>query len=155
MPTRIIVRPFDIADEDAVVALWERTFPDDPPWNEPRVMIRRKLTVQPELFLIAETNQSSDAARGSTADAARLVGTVLAGFDGVRGWIHHLAVDDRERRAGIGTKLMREAECGLAGIGCPKVNLQVRATNAEVIAFYRALGYALEDRASLGLRLGE
>ncbi len=142
MPDEIIVRPYTSPDEDAVVALWERTFPDDPPWNEPRAMIRRKLRVQPELFLVAK------------AEGDRLVGTVLAGFDGVRGWIHHLAVDDRERRAGVGTKLMRAAEEGLRSIGCPKVNLQVRATNAEVIAFYRALGYVLEDRAALGLRLG-
>jgi ribosomal protein S18 acetylase RimI-like enzyme len=82
-----------------------------------------------------------------------VAGTVLAGFDGVRGWIHHLAVLPAHRRRGVATQLMRAAERGLANLGCPKINLQVRAGNAGVIAFYRALGYQVEDRASLGKRL--
>jgi ribosomal protein S18 acetylase RimI-like enzyme len=77
----------------------------------------------------------------------------MAGFDGVRGWIHHLAVLPGERRRGIATRLMRAAEVGLKKLGCPKVNLQVRAPHAEVIQFYRAIGYEVEERASLGRRL--
>jgi ribosomal protein S18 acetylase RimI-like enzyme len=84
----------------------------------------------------------------------RIVGTVVAGFDGVRGWIHHLAVQAEDRHKGIGTMLMRSAEQGLEALGCPKVNLQVRATNTAVISFYRSLGYDVEERASLGKRLG-
>ena len=103
-------------------------------------MIDRKLTVQPELFLVAESD-------------GRIVGTVLGGFDGVRGWIHHLAVVASQRRKGIGRALMQSAEEGLKTLGCPKVNLQVRATNIAVVAFYRSLGYNVEDRASLGKRL--
>jgi len=57
------------------------------------------------------------------------------------------------RRQGIASALMRAAENGLAAMGCPKVNLQVRATNREVIDFYRTLGYEVEERASLGKRL--
>ncbi|MCP5149693.1 MAG: GNAT family acetyltransferase [Ectothiorhodospiraceae bacterium] len=139
--TAVTVRPYEGRDEEAVVALWSSVFAGDPPWNEPRAMIRRKLTVQPELFLVAE--------RGGA-----VVGTVLAGFDGVRGWIHHLAVDPGHRRAGIGGELMRAAEAGLTRLGCPKVNLQVRATNTAVIAFYESLGYDVEERASMGRRLG-
>ena len=104
-------------------------------------MIRRKLTVQPQLFLVARLN-------------GQVVGTVMAGFDGVRGWIHHLAVHGSYRRQGIASSLMRAAEKGLEALGCPKVNLQVRATNSAVIAFYQSLGYELEERASLGKRLG-
>jgi ribosomal protein S18 acetylase RimI-like enzyme len=59
------------------------------------------------------------------------------------------------RRQGVASLLVRAAEQGLEKVGCPKVNLQVRATNSEVIAFYRSLGYDLEARASLGKRLGE
>ena len=77
----------------------------------------------------------------------------MAGFDGVRGWVHHLAVDPASRRQGIATQLMRAAESGLQALGCPKVNLQVRSTNLEVIRFYQSLGYAVEERASLGKRL--
>jgi ribosomal protein S18 acetylase RimI-like enzyme len=137
----IEVRPYETKDQAGVVALWSDVFRDDPPWNEPASMIRRKLTVQPELFLVAVVDD-------------QVVGTVMAGFDGVRGWIHHLAVQGPHRRQGIATLLMSAAERGLEAAGCPKVNLQVRATNTEVIAFYRSLGYELEERASLSKRLG-
>ena len=140
MGAPIEIRPYDSKDHAQVVALWSEVFKDDPPWNEPASMIRRKLTVQPELFLVAVID-------------GQVVGTVMAGFDGVRGWIHHLAVRGSHRRQGIASSLMRAAEKGLEIAGCPKVNLQVRATNSEVIAFYRSLGYELEERASLGKRL--
>jgi ribosomal protein S18 acetylase RimI-like enzyme len=135
------IRPYRSEDQSQVVALWKAVFPDDPPWNEPVSVIRRKLTVQPELFLVGLVN-------------GRIVATVVAGFEGVRGWIHHLAVHEEYRHKGIGTMLMRSAEQGLEELGCPKVNLQVRATNTAVISFYRSLGYDVEERASLGKRLG-
>jgi ribosomal protein S18 acetylase RimI-like enzyme len=75
---------------------------------------------------------------------------VMAGFDGVRGWIYHLAVAPECRRRGFATPLMRAAELGLRKLGCPKVNLQIRATNSGVVAFYRSLGYELEERLSMG-----
>ena len=138
---KAVIRPFEPQDHAEVVSLWKDVFSDDPPWNEPSAVIRRKLTVQPELFLVAHVD-------------GRLVATVLAGFDGVRGWIHHLAVRPSHRRLGIARALMVVVEEGLAKLGCPKVNLQVRATNAAVMSFYRALGYSIEERASLGKRLG-
>ena len=141
MGAPIEIRPYESKDHAQVVALWSDVFKDDPPWNEPASMIRRKLTVQPELFLVAVVDD-------------QVVGTVMAGFDGVRGWIHHLAVRGSHRRQGIASSLMRAAEKGLEIAGCPKVNLQVRATNCEVIVFYRSLGYELEERVSLGKRLG-
>lgn len=79
-----------------------------------------------------------------------VVGTVIAGFDGYRGWVYHLAVALRFQRRGFGRELMREAEARLREIGCLKLKLQVRSSNAEVIAFYERLDYSLEDRASLG-----
>lgn len=137
MVAHVEIRPFSPEDRQAVISLWKEVFPDDPPWNEPATVIRRKLTVQPELFLVGLVGGC-------------VVGTVLAGFDGVRGWVHHLAVHGSCRRQGVATALMRAAEAGLAGLGCPKLNLQVRATNAPVVAFYRAIGYDVEDRVSLG-----
>jgi len=136
----ITIRPYGSQDHSQVVSLWNEVFPDDPPWNEPAAVIRRKLTVQPELFLVGLVN-------------GRVVATVIAGFDGVRGWIHHLAVQSAYRRRGIARSLMEAAEESLAKVGCPKVNLQVRAANTAVISFYRALGYDVEERASLGKRL--
>jgi ribosomal protein S18 acetylase RimI-like enzyme len=103
-------------------------------------MIENKLKVQPELLLVGEVNE-------------RIVGAVMAGFDGVRGWIYHLAVAPEFRRRGVATKLVRTAESALRRRGCPKVNLQVRAGNHQVIAFYRSLGYEVEDHVSMGRRL--
>jgi ribosomal protein S18 acetylase RimI-like enzyme len=120
-----------------VVTLWAEVFAGDPPRNEPRAVIRRKLRVQRELFLVGEF-------------AGDTIGTVIAGFDGYRGWVYHLAVHPRCRRRGFGRALMRHAEVSLKAIGCPKLNLQVRSTNADVIAFYERLGYSIEERASLG-----
>jgi NAD(P)H-dependent FMN reductase/ribosomal protein S18 acetylase RimI-like enzyme len=131
------IRPFQPRDRDAVAALWDDVFRDDPPRNAPDVVIARKTAVQPELFLVA------------TQDGA-VVGTVLAGFDGVRGWKYHLAVDPARRRRGIASRLMAEAERGLTALGCPKINLQVRATNTGVVAFYERIGFRVEERVSMG-----
>ncbi len=135
--TEFAIRPFEPEDRDEVITLWKDVFASDPPWNDPEGMIARKQAVQPELFLVG-------------ALGGAVVATVLAGYDGVRGWIYHLAVERAHRRRGLGTRMMRAAEEGLAALGCPKINLQVRAGNAEVVAFYRSLGYRLEDHASMG-----
>lgn len=131
------IRSFQPDDEAGVIALWNVVFPAGAAWNNAEDVIARKRTVQPDLFYVA-------------AHQDRVVGTIVAGFDGVRGWIHKLAVHPDVRRHGVASRLMRRAERGLKDIGCPKINLQVRASNLEVLAFYRALGYAVEDRASLG-----
>ena len=136
------VRSYRPEDRESLVSLWDRVFPDDPPRNAPDRMIENKLRVQPELLLVAE-------------DDGCLVGAVIAGFDGTRGWMYHLAVASERRSEGIGAALIRAAEDGLRKLGCPKVNLQVRATNDGVISFYRKLGYDVEQRASLGKVLGE
>jgi hypothetical protein len=134
------VRPFRPTDRQQLEALWTKVFPEDPPWNAPTVMIENKLKVQPQLLLVAEVGDM-------------IVGAVMAGFDGVRGWIYHLAVAPEFRRRGFGARLVRSAEKGLRRIGCPKVNLQVRAGNEQVVAFYRSLGYEVEERVSMGRRL--
>jgi ribosomal protein S18 acetylase RimI-like enzyme len=136
----VTIRPFESADLPALEALWGRVFADDPPWNAPAVMIANKLKVQPELLLVGLLDE-------------KLVGAVMAGFDGVRGWIYHLAVAPESRRRGIATLLVRAAEAGLRKLGCPKVNIQVRAANAEVVAFYQSLGFSIEERLSMGRRL--
>lgn len=133
---KIEVRSYRDSDEPGVVALWTEVFPDDPPWNEPRLIIQRKHGVQLELFLVA------------TRDS-EVVGTVLAGFDGCRGWVHHLAVAPKARRARIGSSLMREAAARLKAIGAPKVNLQVRPSNEEAVRFYQSLGFKVEERVSM------
>ncbi|HVF04501.1 MAG TPA: GNAT family acetyltransferase [Frankiaceae bacterium] len=135
MPTP---RPFTDADEDAVVALWERCGLTRP-WNDPRRDIARKRTVQPELFLVV--------------DDGGIVGSAMFGYDGHRGWVNYLAVDPAHRGRGLGRALMAEGERLLTALGCPKLSLQVRTSNAEAIAFYDALGYRPDEVVSYGKRL--
>ena len=133
------IRAFQASDEAAVVALWQKCGLTRP-WNDPHADIARKLTEQPELFLV-----------GTVADEP--VATVMVGFDGHRGWVYYLAVSPRYRRQSYGRSLMREAERLLIERGCPKLNLLVRSSNAEVIEFYGKLGYVQDDVVSLGRRL--
>jgi ribosomal protein S18 acetylase RimI-like enzyme len=110
------------------------------PWNNPHRDIRRKLEVQPDMFLVACSDE-------------RIIATVMAGYDGYRGWINYLAVHPNHQRTGIGRRMMNEAEVRLRAAGCPKINLQVRSTNAGVIEFYKRIGYKTDDVVSLGKRL--
>lgn len=133
------IRPFASNDEAAVIALWERCELTRP-WNDPRKDIQRKLTVQPELFVVGELD-------------GQIVATAMAGFDGHRGWINYLAVNPDRQRQGLGRQLVAHLEHTLQLMGCPKLNLQIRAGNAQVIAFYQALGYGQEELISMGKRL--
>lgn len=136
---QIVIRPFAPADEDAVVELWQAAGLTRP-WNDPHKDIARKLRVRPEWLLVAVAGDE-------------VVGTVMAGYDGHRGWINYLAVAAGQRRAGLGRALMAEAERLLGEAGCPKVNLQLRQGNDEALAFYESLGYVRDDVVSLGRRL--
>jgi len=133
------IRSFQPADAEAAIALWERCGLTRP-WNDPRKDIARKLGVQPELFLVGEID-------------GRIVATAMAGYEGHRGWVNYLAIEPAAQRSGLGRALMTEIERLLLDRGCPKLNVQVRATNASAVEFYRSLGYALDDVVSLGKRL--
>ncbi|WP_285137851.1 GNAT family acetyltransferase [Microbacterium sp. lyk4-40-TSB-66] len=133
------IRPFALPDEEAVVALWDAAGLTRP-WNDPRADIRRKLSVQPELFLVA-------------VDVDSVVGSVMAGYDGHRGWLYYLAVAASHRGRGVGRVLVEEAERLLEAMGCPKVQLMVRPDNAGARGFYDALGYEPFDTWSTGRRL--
>ena len=134
---KTVVTPYTDDRFDGMRALWEEAFPNDPPWNHAAVAIPAKLSVQPDLLLVALQDD-------------QVVGSVMAGYDGHRGWLYAVAVLAAFRRQGIGRQLVQEAERRLRGLGCGKINLQVRTSNAAVIEFYRRLGYAIEDRVSLG-----
>jgi ribosomal protein S18 acetylase RimI-like enzyme len=139
------IRVFDAGDTDAVIALWLEAFPEykdaSRPQRNPHLSISNKLATQPELFFVAVKDGG-------------IVGTVMAGYDGHRGWLYSLAVAATSRRLGIGTLLVRHAEAALTARGCPKVNLQVLSAKADVQAFYESLGYVADAVISLGKRLG-
>ncbi len=136
------IRVFRASDESGVIALWEAC-ELVVPWNVPSLDIARKVDFQPDFFLVAE----------EVGEKKRIVGSVMAGYDGHRGWINYLAVDPRLQGSGLGRALMAVAEEKLQGAGCPKINLQVRGSNQQVIAFYEKLGYQRDETVSLGKRL--
>ena len=134
------IRAFADADTEAVVALWNDCGLTRP-WNNPYQDIARKCSVSPDLFLVGtDTN-------------GQLVATIMVGYDGHRGWINYLAVHPSHQRQGHARRLMEQAEQLLAARGCPKLNLQVRAGNEAVIAFYESLGYTDDKTVSMGKRL--
>lgn len=137
----VVIRAFDVADTDVVIALWAASGLTRP-WNDRRRDIERKLTVQPELFLVAVDEE-----------AGVLVGSVMAGYDGHRGWLYYLAVAPERHGQGIGRMLVVRAEELLLAMGCPKIQLMVRPDNEAARGFYDALGYESFDTWNTGKRL--
>lgn len=133
------IRAYESGDEKAVIDLWARCGLLSP-LNNPHADIQRKLTVDPELFLVG------------TQDGV-VVATVMAGYEGHRGWINYLAVSPDLQKSGFGREIMAAAETLLRERGCPKINLQVRTTNRAVIEFYERLGFKDDNVVSLGKRL--
>lgn len=139
MAATLHIRSFEAHDRAAVLELWQLAGLVVP-WNDPDSDIDRKLRVQPELFLVGEAE-------------GVIIASVMAGYDGHRGWINYLAVSPLQRKSGLGRQMMQAAESGLSSLGCPKINLQIRDTNVEVQSFYKALGYAVDPVVSMGKRL--
>jgi ribosomal protein S18 acetylase RimI-like enzyme len=139
MTTAMKIRLFQPSDTAAVIDLWKEANLVVP-WNDPHRDIRRKLQTQPELFLV-----------GCVAE--ELAATVMAGYEGHRGWLNYLAVAPRYRRRGFGRSMVVQAEMRLREMGCPKINIQIRAGNTGVIEFYRRIGFKSDDVVSMGKRL--
>ncbi|NEQ46111.1 MAG: GNAT family acetyltransferase [Leptolyngbya sp. SIOISBB] len=135
----MLVREFQPDDQPNVIRLWHRCGLTRP-WNDPALDIQRKLTGQPEWLLVAVVDDS-------------IVGAVMVGYEGHRGWINYLAVDPEHQRLGIGQELMRSAESRLLAVRCPKINLQIRTDNLDAIAFYEAIGFSQDAVVSYGKRL--
>jgi ribosomal protein S18 acetylase RimI-like enzyme len=133
------IRAFAEDDTEAVVRLWQDCGLTRP-WNDPHKDIARKLTVQPDLFLVGEEN-------------GEVVATAMIGFDGHRGWVSYLAVDPARRGHGNASALMAEGERRLIELGCPKIMLMVRAESTDVVGLYDHLGYVTEQTVLMGKRL--
>jgi ribosomal protein S18 acetylase RimI-like enzyme len=134
-----IIRTFRPDDTAAVISLWQACELTRP-WNNPELDIQRKLSVNDDLFLVAD-------------DDGQIVGSIMGGYEGHRGWINYLAVDPSVQKRGMGRELMDAIERRLLDKGCPKINLQVRAGNDAVVAFYEAIGYSDDKCISFGKRL--
>jgi ribosomal protein S18 acetylase RimI-like enzyme len=138
------IRTFTDADTEAVVALWRQAGLTRP-WNDPHRDIGRKQLAGAELFFVAEDSVAEE-------DGA-VVGVIMAGYDGHRGWLNYLAVAESHRGTGLGRALVERAEMELLALGCPKVHLQVRPDNDAVVAFYARLGYEAYEVIDMGKRL--
>ena len=131
------IRNYESTDRDQVVALWNEVFNHPRGRNEPHRSIARKEAVKDDLFFVA-------------VDGDTIIGTVMAGYDGHRGWLYSVAVAPKRRKDGLGTDLVRHAEQALAKLGCLKINLQILPENSDVVAFYQSLGFQVEERISMG-----
>lgn len=139
MQVSFTMRPYQDQDEQQVIELWHRCGLVVP-WNDPQKDIQLKLQVQPELFLV-----------GIIGD--QVVATVMAGYEGHRGWLNYLAVDPQYQQRGLGRQLVEAAIERLKAMNCPKINLQIRSSNKDVIEFYQRLGFTIDDVISMGRRL--
>lgn len=135
MPT---IRQYtDPTDRIQVVELWQQVFGYETAHNEPNLAISKKIAINDGLFFVA-------------VEGKEVIGTIMAGYDGHRGWLYSVAVDPKKRLSGLGRALVQHAERALADLGCMKVNLQLLATNEATAAFYKSVGYIVEPRVSMG-----
>ena len=142
MNTATITPYMDAVHRCQVIALWETVFGYEATHNKPSLVIDKKVEVDDHLFFVA-------------VDDNAVVGTIMAGYDGHRGWIYSVAVSPSHRRQGIGSRLVSHAEHALACKGCMKINLQIMEGNESVAAFYSSLGYSVEKRISMGKLMPE
>jgi len=135
------IRSFAWDDLEAVLDLWRGAGPGVHlgPSDAPEE-IRKKLTRDPDLFLVSE-------------EQGRIVGAVMGGYDGRRGLVYHLAVRPDERRRGLGTTLMDELEQRLRSKGCLKVYLLITPDNLDIMEYYRRRGWGVMDTAIMGKEL--
>ena len=135
MPT---IRQYtDATDRIQVIELWQQVFGYETAHNEPNLAISKKIAINDGLFFVA-------------VEGNEVIGTIMAGYDGHRGWLYSVAVDPKKRLGGLGRALVQHAERALADLGCMKVNLQLLATNEATAAFYKSVGYIVEPRVSMG-----
>ena len=127
----------DTTDRTQVIALWRNVFGYETAHNEPNLAISKKIAAQDGLLFVAVDNNN-------------IMGTIMAGYDGHRGWLYSVAVHPSKRLSGLGSMLVHHAEKALANLGCLKINLHLLATNEATAAFYKSLGYSVEPRVSMG-----
>ena len=133
-----LIRQYKTTDQENIIELWTECGLVTPQ-NNPKRDIERKLKVNPELFLVGELG-------------GKVIATCMAGYEGHRGWINYLAVSPKYQRKGYASRMMQEAEKMLREAGCPKINLQIRTSNTDVIEFYKAIGFKMDDVVSMGKR---
>jgi hypothetical protein len=134
------IRNYHQSDKESVISLWKEIFNPNQHHNTPEIAINMKIKNNDNLFFIAEEEN-------------QIIGTIISGFDGHRGWLYSLAVHPDYWRKGIGTLLVKRALDELKNVGCLKVNLQIYGKNKTVKDFYEKMGFIIEDRISMGKKM--
>jgi ribosomal protein S18 acetylase RimI-like enzyme len=137
--TSFKIIPYAGKYQTAVIELWERCGLVCPQ-NDPAKDVEEKMRFQPKLFFIAIIGEE-------------VVGSVMAGYEGHRGWLNYLAITPKYQRKGYGKKMVEKAISELSKLGCPKVNLQVRKNNMLAMEFYKHIGFKEDEVLSFGKRL--
>ena len=127
----------NIIHRQSVVKIWTELFNYKEERNKPENAIDKKIKFNDNLFFFALQDNI-------------VIGTIMCGYDGHRGWIYSLAVTKDKQGKGIGTKLLKHAENTLKSIGCVKINIQILLTNQKVKEFYEKNGFTVEERISMG-----
>lgn len=130
------MRHFCVKDCDAVIALWRRTEGVGLNESDTRRAITAFLRRNPNLSFVAE-------------QGGRIIGAVLCGHDGRRGYLHHLAVSKRHRCRGIGRQLVNACLTKLRKAGIQKCNIFIFANNAEGMKFWAHTGWSLRTELRL------
>lgn len=135
----MIIRPYHVSDRERLVALW-RNCGLVVAHNNPHRDIDRKLAVDPLRLLVGELDDE-------------IIVSCMVGYDGHRGWLNYLACAPAHRKNGFARQMVAHAEQLLRDAGCPKINVQIRSNNRQVIDFYRELGFNADDVLNVGKRL--
>ena len=136
---RLQIRIYNKTDAEEVVRLWEKCGLITP-GNDPMADIRLKTEFQRELFFIGIHNSI-------------IAATLMAGYDGHRGWFNYFGVLPEFQGKGFGREMSGHAASVLKKMGCPKINIQVRNTNLNVIGFYKEIGFTDHEVISLQMKL--
>ena len=139
LQNQLHIRIYNDMDKESVISLWEECGLTTPE-NDPVRDIELKTSFQNEFFFVGIYDSI-------------ITATLMAGYDGHRGWINYLGVLPRYRKKGFAREMILHAVKELKNLGCPKINLQVRNTNLSVIEFYKKIGFSGHEVTSLQMRL--
>jgi ribosomal protein S18 acetylase RimI-like enzyme len=130
------IESFDITLYDEVLALWKRCEGVGLSDADSKEAIRMYLERNPGMSFVAKAG-------------GKVVGAILAGHDGRRGYIHHLAVDGGGRRQGIARQLVEKCLGVLKASGIQKTHIFIFRSNESGIAFWKSLGWTYRTDISV------
>jgi ribosomal protein S18 acetylase RimI-like enzyme len=125
------IETFSMESYDDIISIWRKT-EISVGSTDTKEEIKRILDKNPQLFLVGKIDQ-------------KIIGVVVGGFDGRRGYVHHLAVDPDYQKRGYGTMIMDELNLRFRKLGVHKVHLFIEKYNKEVVSFYQKLGWEIRD----------